>query len=522
MIVDGKKAKEIGEGIRASCRPWPWLGSPASRTAKTPGRAGTPAGAQAVHRPAAPVRDGCRVDLNTVPADCKLYSVVDADLPADFIEAYRQVTLDVGVGGHGLRSWAVHADAAFVGQWALTYKSAIDARETDRQKRIVLHYPVLARVIDAAAAGVGPTMPIVSDVRVAWDRSLELTRKALGFGLTSHNSQVAELGAWVNSTEGDIANIACMPDKAQRELSASVVALQVFDFKCHIESSTHWDAARRVVNWLTCQGRVAGRWTQVVPWDRHGHLNMNNTAYVVAFCRRYRLERPHRLRGRTRDGFDGDYDECDDPQRQWAKTLVHHTIVDAIARFVRDCGMTKIRTEFKYWDPVREGTDGSRRVPDVTCLDPRTNTEYVIDARIFWNSMSDGASGYTAYQWTGWGATHGEQEKRTSWKKALRRRQAESTHHIEFVPFSMEAGGVWGPAAQKFFNDCASKADNLDRDIDLYHWSSAKFCSAWRDTMSVLVARGRAQVGVHAAKADWSKRIRDFQFMDYDDHATHH
>ena len=63
----------------------------------------------------------------------------------------------------------------------------------------------------------------------------------------------------------------------------------------------------------------------------------------------------------------------------------------------------------------------------------------------------------------------------------------------------------------------------LDRDIDLkYHWSSAEFCSAWRDTISVLVARGRAQVGVHAAKSDWSKRIRDFQFMDYDDHATHH
>ena len=132
------------------------------------------------------------------------------------------------------------------------------------------------------------------------------------------------------------------------------------------------------------------------------------------------------------------------------------------------------------------------------------------------------SSGYTAYQWTGWGAKHGEREKRKSWSEALKRRQEESTHHIEFVPFSVEAGGVWGPAAQKFFNDCASKADNLDRDIDLYHWSSAKFCSAWRDTISVLVARGRAQVGVHAAKSDWSKRIRDFQFMDYDDHATHH
>ena len=43
------------------------------------------------------------------------------------------------------------------------------------------------------------------------------------------------------------------------------------------------------------------------------------------------------------------------------------------------------------------------------------------------------------------------------------------------------------------------------------------------DTISVLhvVARGRAQVGVHAAKSDWSKRIRDFQYMDYDDYAAH-
>ena len=96
-----------------------------------------------------------------------------------------------------------------------------------------------------------------------------------------------------------------------------------------------------------------------------------------------------------------------------------------------------------------------------------------------------------------------------------------SAHDVEFVPFSIEAGGVWGPAAQQFFNVCVSKADNADRDIDLYHWSSAKFCSAWRGTISVLVARGCAHVGVHEARSDWSKRIRDFQYMDYDDYAAH-
>ena len=77
------------------------------------------------------------------------------------------------------------------------------------------------------------------------------------------------------------------------------------------------------------------------------------------------------------------------------------------------------------------------------------------------------------------------------------------------------------PATKRFFKRCVARADNLDRDVDLYHWSSAKFESTWRDTLSVLVARGRAQVGVHSAKTDWSRRILGFQYMGYDDQAAH-
>ena len=94
--------------------------------------------------------------------------------------------------------------------------------------------------------------------------------------------------------------------------------------------------------------------------------------------------------------------------------------------------------------------------------------------------------------------------------------------HVAIHAACIKAGGVWGPAAKKFFKQCASQADNQDRDVDLYHWSSAKFESTWRDTISVLVARGRAQVGVHSAKSDWSRRILDFAYMDYDDQAAHH
>ena len=81
----------------------------------------------------------------------------------------------------------------------------------------------------------------------------------------------------------------------------------------------------------------------------------------------------------------------------------------------------------------------------------------------------------------------------------------------------IQAGGVWGPAAKRFFRECLALADD-DRDIDLYHWSSPRFSAAWLDTLSVLVARGRAQVSVAAATADWPKRIRDMRYADHEDH----
>ena len=113
-------------------------------------------------------------------------------------------------------------------------------------------------------------------------------------------------------------------------------------------------------------------------------------------------------------------------------------------------------------------------------------------------------------------AEKGEQQKQESWAEALRRRRNLVAGGVEFVPFSIEAGGVWGPAARKFFRECLALADD-DRDIDLYHWSSTRFSAVWRDTLSVLVARGRAQVSVAAAVADWPKRIRDMRYVDHED-----
>ncbi len=91
--------------------------------------------------------------------------------------------------------------------------------------------------------------------------------------------------------------------------------------------------------------------------------------------------------------------------------------------------------------------------------------------------------------------------------RARGRHAWQSANDVKFVPCSIEAR-VWGPAAQGFFNECLKLADS-DRNVGLYHWSSAKFSSTWCDTLSVLVAKGRAKVSVVASEADWSKRIRE-------------
>ena len=79
--------------------------------------------------------------------------------------------------------------------------------------------------------------------------------------------------------------------------------------------------------------------------------------------------------------------------------------------------------------------------------------------------------------------------------------------------------GLGGRLRESLFVECLKLADG-DRDVDLYHWSSAKFSSTWYDTLSVLVAKGRAQVSVAASSGDWSKRIRDMQYTDHDDYTV--
>ena len=154
-----------------------------------------------------------------------------------------------------------------------------------------------------------------------------------------------------------------------------------------------------------------------------------------------------------------------------------------------------------------------------TRLNSNLNTKKLVVARelIFITRLYIATSALDVHP--GWGAAVGEADKTRRWKEAIKSRQDRVAHEVKVVPFCVEVGGAWGSAAKTFFSTCVDLAGD-DRDIDLYHWSSERFSAARRTTISVLVAKGRARVGVAASAADWPKRIRDMQFLDHEGYAT--
>ena len=65
-----------------------------------------------------------------------------------------------------------------------------------------------------------------------------------------------------------------------------------------------------------------------------------------------------------------------------------------------------------------------------------------------------------------------------------------------------------GPAAQAFFEEVAFYNHYNERDIDRYHWNTAKFKTLWRTKFAVLMARERGRIGSNAALGDMPKRLQ--------------
>ena len=77
-----------------------------------------------------------------------------------------------------------------------------------------------------------------------------------------------------------------------------------------------------------------------------------------------------------------------------------------------------------------------------------------------------------------------------------------------FLSPSKQAGCGGPPAAQAFFEEAAFYNHYSERDIDRYHWNTAKFKTLWRTKFAVLMARERDRIGSDAALGDMPKRLQ--------------
>ena len=147
-----------------------------------------------------------------------------------------------------------HSGAASVGQWALAIQSAKIGCGPEGTPDT--WFPILGDVVQQAndlgivlgalpPADQAPCDSIVVDLLEAWNRCVEATRRAVELGLPSHHRDVVALGDWMVHTKGQLCNIGDMPDQAQRELSATVISQQIFDFGQQLTACRHWDALKR-------------------------------------------------------------------------------------------------------------------------------------------------------------------------------------------------------------------------------------------------------------------------------------
>jgi hypothetical protein len=471
--------------------------------------------------------------LITVPTTGHLYDVKDTSLPQDYNVAYRQITLAFRDGGHGLRPWAQHADAAFVGQWALSVQSARD--EVNKRS----FYPILTQVLTEAALDDDfvPVLRISRDLRSAWANCLG-TVQALPDGPMKE-----ACAGWITLTEGDVTKLSLMPEKAQRTVSQSVLAAQHAQFESGVGDMSCGGGVTREANWRAeCEPEASCAW-QAIPWDGAGYHRITNSKYRTAFARRYRLPRPasaeapfvcncgHRNGGGGGDGGlgggggggargrtsarvpvdrDGDHDEGACSKQQGRRSLVHDTIVQLLKTYLEACGYREVRAEPRDWDrrPASrrpQGRAGATMRPDITCTDPHGTQKYVIDVSIAWNISTSGTHGYTG----GSLAKTAEVRKRRAWASTTDGLFAHpdfADDGATFIPFTLEISGGWGPVARRFFNEGLEWAGNT-RDVDLYHWSSASFELFWRRAFGCTMINGRAKVGLAAARGDWPARV---------------
>ena len=81
--------------------------------------------------------------------------------------------------------------------------------------------------------------------------------------------------------------------------------------------------------------------------------------------------------------------------------------------------------------------------------------------------------------------------------RVARRSRVPQTHR--FVPLGFEAGGAFGRATLDFLREVVEVAGDQSS-ADLYHWSAMEFGEHWLQRLSLVLARGQADLVLEAVK----------------------
>jgi hypothetical protein len=464
--------------------------------------------------------------------------------------------LRLSATGVALRPWAEFGDAAFVSMFAQAWKSS----QLDLGDRQVCAYPALHDTIAAAVqiddVGGGGDSPaaheaLAWDLRQAWHRQVLDTQRAFPAEAQRGPKQPAE---WLALTGGKLCNIGLLQhlEKIQRTLSQTCVVL----FRRGVDTAMHEDRtygwAERLQLYGATQTKESNAFTRAMPWLDDGDLHISNSDYLIATSLRYVLEPPATLMPQRLcpcKDFVGmqtvliDVDASPDSRahnaaamRQWARhaltcskgggrrTRVHDAIQDVLIVMLEEAGFQQVREEDVWWDILATYHDKDHRRPDITCVDPLTNTTYILDVVIAWgetmglaaDSSSRLANAKEAWKrrryrrafWAkvreGWTAAEAvkwadaEEERREATEAAMDAVIGEQRH--VFVPLGFEANGAYGAATRDFFR-VIERAVEAAAARDHYHWSAPSWREHWRQRVDVALAKGQAGLVSSAVKA---------------------
>jgi len=434
--------------------------------------------------------------------------------------------------------------------WAQAYNSA----QMSFGGVAVCAYPTLADTIELATtlstpegrgAAVSQANAMAWDLARAWERICDDTLCA--YPSPQQRRTPTDPAYWLTETGRSVRNIGRLEGKVQKILSRGLGVLQKRDVEAALQESRTTGWAERLQLFEASQTKQHGRPFVAQPWIDDGDMHWANSDLLVTTALRFGLDlqrsavpRRHcpckKFVGASLPAVVSGTEAravAEATRREWARhaltcskgagkrTITHDNIQDVFIVLLKNAGFDDVVEEDVWWDAAAAYTDEDHRRPDITCRHPVTGEKLVFDIVVWWGRgegthTRGGARRATARE--GW--------KRRRYLRSMWARYMEQLGPVEavawaadaenelgeemnwdlvecphrFIPLGFEAGGGFGQATLDFLQELVETAGEQSS-ADLYHWSAMVFGEHWGQRLSLVLARGQADLVLGAVAA---------------------